>query len=1152
MKKILLLSILLLAALSARSQVDRPAMCHSDEQMKQFYKNNPNALQEALKFEELTRTRKNTTGRTGGYVIPVVFHVFGTDFAGKTVTDNTIITALEKVNEDFYGLNDDYSTVSSLFQDIRATLNIEFKLAKIDPNGNPTTGINYYPERAGFGNGGGYDDQIRQYAWDNYKYMNVYIMLDLYDDNSYTNSGVAWYPDTWMSDNDLARVVYNGRYLYGNTDKEFASVLTHEFGHWLNLAHTFDNECSAPGDNVDDTPPTTSNYGTCNVTSEKCSGAGIPNAENYMDYSDCYKMFTQGQVARMVTALDHAARHPLWQESNLTATGVNDAATPFLLYSASVLHEDDGNAGGIEGSVTISGQNGAEFAVTGALTSGTHFTTSNVPSGLSVQISVQSSTSATLSISGNATAHANSDDVSNISISFLDAAIAGGTSSIQNPTFNGFSLNFKDPYAIVYKDITDIVVNSSATWTFFDLAYGDGRYGCWYDGGKLRLETYTKPLVCEGTTRNISLLTSGTPIGSGSNWIAGGVYPDEHDLRTSSYTAWDGQSGYIGFKVTSPEGKNLHGWFRVTVNATGSSFTLHDYAYYSKPEGTIAAGSTTISFPPVAAFTASSTTITAGQAVAFTDASSGEATSWSWSFPGGTPETSAEQNPVVTYNTVGTYDVTLTVNNVNGSDTKTSTGYITVNPASATYCTSASSRSTYEHIANVQVGSFSNASGAANYSDYTHLIVDASKGNNTVTLTPGFSGSTYSEYFRIWIDYNQDGDFSDIGELVFDAGSTSTTAVSGIINVPSSALIGATRMRVSMKYLSAPEPCGTIGDGEVEDYTVNISGTTVTAPDNLVANVVNSGSISLTWSDNSDNEDGFEIERSTTADVFSVIASVGANTASYTDNGLSANTNYSYRVRAKSESSYSSYSNSDSATTPEITMPSYCTADAGNPSGQYIKSVKIGSIDNSTSYETNGYSDFTAMSASLNGSATLTVTPHYSWSATQAKAWIDWNRDGDFSDSGEQVLSGIGSAASYSSAITVPATASGPVRLRIRVAYGEAPTACGSIYFSETEDYTLYIGTAAGPVASSFEKQVTLFPNPAREGRFQVVIPEYEGSLEISIYSLQGLLIHQQTFTDEDQSNTVNTISLKQNVQGTYLVHIKSNNSTAVSKIIFE
>lgn len=1061
MRKILLLSMTLFIAMAAWSQAERPEMCHSDEQMKMFYKQNPAAKQQAIKFEEQMRSRKNATARTGGYTIPVVFHIFGNDFAGATVDNNTIITALQKVNEDFHGLNDDYGTVSSLFQGIRATLDIEFKLAKIDPSGNPTTGINYYPERAGFGNGGGYDDQIRQFAWDNYKYMNVYIMLDLYDDNSYTNSGVAWYPDTWMSDNNLARVVYNGRYLYGNTDKEFASVLTHEFGHWLNLAHTFDNECKAPGDNVDDTPATTSNYGTCNVTTEKCSGAGIPNAENYMDYSDCYKMFTQGQVARMVAALDHAARFPLWQDTNLTATGVNTSDAPFLAYSAAILHEDDANEGGIAGSVTITAQNGAQFAAVGQLTPGTHFTTANVPAGLSVQINVQNSTTATLSVAGSTSAHADANDVSNISISFLDPAISGGTASVQNPTFNGFSLDFNDPYAIVYNDIADITASSSATWTFFDLGHGDGRYGCWYDGGKLRLETYQKPLICEGTTRNISLLSAGTSIGTTSNWVNGGAYPDEHDLRSSSFTTWDGKTGYIGFKFANASGKNLHGWFRVTVDATGSSFTLHDYAYYTKPEGTITAGATSVSTPPAAAFAASATTITAGQSVSFSDESTGGPTSWSWSFPGGTPATSTEQNPTVVYNAAGTYDVQLTVSNADGSDTQLSSGHITVNPATVSYCSSAGSRSTYEHIANVSVGGFSNASGAANYTDFSTLTVAITKGSNSITLTPGFSGSSYSEYFRVWIDYNQDGDFTDAGELAFDAGAASPAAVSGSIDVPSSALEGTTRMRVSMKYLSAPEPCGLIGDGEVEDYTVNIT---------------------------------------------------------------------------------------------DAAPATYCAADAGSPSGQYIKNVKIGDINNNSTYNPGGYADYTGISTSIGTSATLSVTPHHKWAGTAARAWVDWNNDGDFDDSGEQVLSGSGNAASsYSTIISVPAgTAAGAHRLRIRVAYDATPTPCGSIWFSETEDYTLNTGSAAGPVASVPENELLVFPNPSENNQFQLKYPLTEGGLKVKVYNLQGSTVYQETIHKEQMHGGSVLIRLNQKVQGTYLVQVQNKDSIVVKKIIFK
>jgi PKD repeat protein len=82
--------------------------------------------------------------------------------------------------------------------------------------------------------------------------------------------------------------------------------------------------------------------------------------------------------------------------------------------------------------------------------------------------------------------------------------------------------------------------------------------------------------------------------------------------------------------------------------------------------------------PPTAGFTATPTTLCIGNTVSYTNTST-EATSYSWSFPGGTPATSTATNPIVTYSTPGIYDVTLVASNGVGSDTETLTNYITVN-----------------------------------------------------------------------------------------------------------------------------------------------------------------------------------------------------------------------------------------------------------------------------------------------------------------------------------------------------------------------------------------------------------------------------------------------------------------------------------------
>jgi len=319
-------------------ELPNPKICNTSEAMKSLFETNELAKKENEAFEKFSNeyVKQHLTSKTNTavcYIIPVVFHVYGTVHSGKTVTDAKIIAALANVNDDFWGLNADFATVHNTFLSVRGTMpDLNFALAQIDPNGNPTNGIVYHPVAAGYGNASGYDALIAADAWDNNKYMNVYIQNDLYNNAVLNNSGIAWYPNTFMTNNNTARVVYNGAYLGTNTNAEFASTLTHEFAHWLNLIHTFEGGCVAPNDNVADTPPC--NYGGASYTCHATPTSTYPincnteliNAENYMDYSGasgCYKMFTQGQVARAYAGLQHAARQPLWQMSNLLATGLS-------------------------------------------------------------------------------------------------------------------------------------------------------------------------------------------------------------------------------------------------------------------------------------------------------------------------------------------------------------------------------------------------------------------------------------------------------------------------------------------------------------------------------------------------------------------------------------------------------------------------------------------------------------------------------------------------------------------------------------------------------------------------------------------------------------------------------------------------------------
>jgi subtilisin family serine protease/chitodextrinase len=236
-------------------------------------------------------------------------------------------------------------------------------------------------------------------------------------------------------------------------------------------------------------------------------------------------------------------------------------------------------------------------------------------------------------------------------------------------------------------------------------------------------------------------------------------------------------------------------------------------------------------------------------------------------------------------------------------------------PPPVTFCTSSGSNYSDEWIAGVSIGSFTNTSAAAGYTDFTSQTVELAAGQTyNVTLTPGFSGTSYSEYWKIWIDYNNDTTFT-ADELAFDAGALSKTEVTGNISIPSGAS-GTVRMRVSMKYNGAQTSCETFSYGEVEDYHVQFGGSTPdteapAAPSNLSASNVTKTSADLSWSASSDNVGvtGYKVYQDGTL-------KANVSGTSTTISGLSQGTSYNFYVKAEDAAgNLSSASNTVNVTT---------------------------------------------------------------------------------------------------------------------------------------------------------------------------------------------------------------------------------------------
>lgn len=150
----------------------------------------------------------------------------------------------------------------------------------------------------------------------------------------------------------------------------------------------------------------------------------------------------------------------------------------------------------------------------------------------------------------------------------------------------------------------------------------------------------------------------------------------------------------------------------------------------------------------------------------------------------------------------------------------------------STYCTSLPVNDSYnDGITNVTFNTINNNSSANagnEYSNFTAISTTVSKGSSYNLSVSVNTDGNYTQYQKVWVDWNKDGDFDDAGES-YELG-TATNVSNGIsslcpfnITVPTDAVVGTTRMRVSSKYLEYATACfNATYDGEVEDYSINI------------------------------------------------------------------------------------------------------------------------------------------------------------------------------------------------------------------------------------------------------------------------------------------------------------------------------------------
>ncbi len=389
-------------------------ICGMSEATKKYHKEHPEAKEKAKKAlqnfikESVTFLRDQNLNRSaaGNYVIPVVIHnIYGDRNGPEYITLENAQTAIDRLNSDFKGLtavDHDMNNCNTTFNnDIPENLvldcaspyslqyiddsgdtlnnigqaNITFKLAEKDMFGYPTSGITRTKDPISYQSKGDGSPLRNVIQWPRNKYLNLYVVYNSND----PFSGVSQYPEITDAD-ELTDGVAMPYWSFiqepdlTNPKSNYASIISHEVGHWLGLRHIWGGEERADQCSVDDfsflTDLDTAAFDglndllqTENTTVEQlfndtpnCIGhhkspdyntvcASIPENEcsgvdyaydNLMAYSRCYKGFTRGQVRYMECVLNSTLSDRKSIQDNLIYTLYDDdALNPRVVFSNS-------------------------------------------------------------------------------------------------------------------------------------------------------------------------------------------------------------------------------------------------------------------------------------------------------------------------------------------------------------------------------------------------------------------------------------------------------------------------------------------------------------------------------------------------------------------------------------------------------------------------------------------------------------------------------------------------------------------------------------------------------------------------------------------------------------------------------------------------
>ena len=393
-----------------------------------------------------------------------------------------------------------------------------------------------------------------------------------------------------------------------------------------------------------------------------------------------------------------------------------------------------------------------------------------------------------------------------------------------------------------------------------------------------------------------------------------------------------------------------------------------------------------------------------------------------------------------------------------------------------------------------------------------HIFFDVNNANITVTAgtadttaptapTLSASGTTSTSTSLSW-----SGATDNVAVTGYDVYQGTTLKAS--VTTTSYTVTGLTASTTYSFTVKAKDAAGNISVASNTASVTTLANTTdTTAPTapTLSASGTTSSGTTLSWSGATDNVGvtGYDVYQGTT-----LLGSTAST--SYTVSGLAASTTYSFTVKAKDAAGNISVASNAVSVTTLAAAVTYCTAAATNTADEKIGNVTFGTINN-TSTGTAGFEDFTALSTNVTRGTAYSLSIKPVWTSTtysEAYAvYIDWNRDGDFADSGELAWSKAGSTTTpVTGSITIPTTATlGTTRMRVMMKYSSLPTSsCGTYTYGQVEDYSLNIVSTARIAPTASLEEIQLYPNPVKGDILNI---KNSQSNEFSIYNASGRFI---------------------------------------------